>query len=542
MAKCVKWRTLLLTAMFVASCFFGPTMPKAYAWDVTATPVSRITTPGGTVTFTVSVLLGGAEPPLPPVTLLVSPPVLGITTAFSPNVQFAPFNSVMTVHVDISKPPGVYTLDVWAWPEGVPFPGPGNRATSVQVIVQPAAPPATDWTLTNPTLSPASPNVGDPVTFSAVLRVLSTNQPYPQSVTVVAQLDGAQVGGGTVDYPGPTGIALNVYTAPPWTATAGTHTITWFVAPGTLDPNSSNNQVSRTFTVAPPPAQFDFEIFVSPTEQTVTPSSSATYSVTVNLLSGSSKSVTLSLSGEPAGVTKTFAPSSGNPTFSSSLTLSVGSSVSPGSYSMTVTGNDGGKTRTAQIKLIVSRAKDFRIDVSPSSQTVSQGQMVSYSVNVVGLNGFNSEVSLSVTGLPPGSSRVFSVPSGTPDFLSTMTVTLPSNVQTGSFTLTITGSGGGLDRVANVLLVITTATQTQTQTQTQTTTTTPGFSDMIQQNSLLLIGLLVLVIVALLALFLRGRRPSRPPPPSRPCPTCGKALTYVKEYDRWYCNNCKEYR
>ncbi len=38
-----------------------------------------------------------------------------------------------------------------------------------------------------------------------------------------------------------------------------------------------------------------------------------------------------------------------------------------------------------------------------------------------------------------------------------------------------------------------------------------------------------------------------PPPPtsSKPeeklCPKCGKPLTYIKEYNRWYCYNCKQY-
>jgi hypothetical protein len=36
-----------------------------------------------------------------------------------------------------------------------------------------------------------------------------------------------------------------------------------------------------------------------------------------------------------------------------------------------------------------------------------------------------------------------------------------------------------------------------------------------------------------------------PPPPPMPaaqlCPTCGKPLTYIQQYDRWYCTNCKKY-
>jgi len=32
-----------------------------------------------------------------------------------------------------------------------------------------------------------------------------------------------------------------------------------------------------------------------------------------------------------------------------------------------------------------------------------------------------------------------------------------------------------------------------------------------------------------------------PPPPSSLCSTCGRPLTYVQQYQRWYCENCKKY-
>lgn len=514
-------------------------IPHVYAWNLTANPPSQTTTPGGTATYSISVFYDAAELPLPPVSLLVSPPEIGITADFLPNSGIVPFNSVMTVHVDPAKPPGVYTLDVWAHPDGVPFPGPGNRAINVQVIAQPVGPAGTDWALLNPTLSPASPNVGDPVTFRVDLVAVSSSQPFPQSPAIVAKLDGTIISGETIEYPGPVGRPVIGSSVPAWPATVGTHTITWSIGPGVLDPNPANNEVSRTFAVGPPPAQFDFEVLALPAQQTVTPGSSASYTITVNLLSGSTQNVALTLSGEPGGVTKSFSTSSGNPAFSSILTLSTSPSVSPGSYSMTVTGSDGGKTHTATIRLIVSQAKDFRIDISPPTQTISQGQATSYSLSIVGLNGFNSQVSLSLVGLPAGASYAFSVPSGTPDFSSVLTVTLPNNVQTGSFTLTVTGSGGGLNRVASAVLVITAA---QTQTQTQTTTAKGGLLETLLQSNLLLIGIIIVVVLVALALLLRRRKPSYPSPPPKPCPTCGRSLMYVKQYDRWYCNSCKEYK
>ena len=416
----------------------------------------------------------------------------------------------------------------------------GTSVGSLLSFTTAAAMATTDWELSSPTLSPASPNVGDAVTFNVVLRVMSTNQPYPQSFTIAAQLDGVTIAGGSRSYPGPTGSTMNVYSTPPWTATAGSHTIVWQVSGAVSDPNTANNVVTRTFTVGPAPAQFDFGLSVSPTERTAAPGSSASYAVTVNLVAGSSQLVTLSLSGEPGGVTGAFSPSSGSPSFSSSLTLAVDSSTSPGSYSMTITGTGGGRTHTVTITLVVSEAKDFRVEATPASRTVNQGEIVSYSVNVVGLHGFNSQVSLSVSGLPSGGSYLFSTPSATPDFSSTLTVTLPDNVETGSFTLTIKGSGGGLDRIASALLVIGATTQTQTQTETTT-----GFYELIQQNSLLLSVLLLVIGLVVAALLMRGRKPSYPPPPPEPakaCPTCGKPLSYIREYDRWYCYSCKEYK
>jgi hypothetical protein len=37
--------------------------------------------------------------------------------------------------------------------------------------------------------------------------------------------------------------------------------------------------------------------------------------------------------------------------------------------------------------------------------------------------------------------------------------------------------------------------------------------------------------------------PPPPPPPTVPqtCPTCGKQLTFIQQYARWYCSNCKKY-
>lgn len=540
----MKWQSILLVSITVVF-LFGAISPRAYGWNVAAYPSSRTTVPGGTVTYSVSVFYQPSDPSLPPVSLLISPSVAGVSVSFSPENGTMSFNSLMTVHVDGSKAIGTYTLNIWAHPASTPFPGEDSKMASVLLVVQSAMSGSTDFALSDASLSPASPHVGDPVTFQVVITALTSNQPYPQSMTLVAQLDGYTMGGGTVDYPGPTGNPVRIYSTPPWTATAGTHTITWRVTSGLQDPNTSNNQASLTFTVGQTSQQFDFSVWVSPLERTVTNSGSVSYTVTVTLVSGPSQTVTLSAIGEPASAIATFSKPSGKPTFSSSLTLTVAPSTSIGTYTLVVTGSGGGITRSATLTLIVGQVPDFNLQVNPPSLTVGQGQVGSYSVEVVGTGGFNSPVSLSVSGLPQGVGSVFSAKSGTPYFVSILTVTLPNNVQTGSFALTIKGAGGGLTRTTSTILVVTqfpytqtltqtrtqtftstqthtltstqtqivtetstetgTQVQTQTETKTETTYVVTDLLDVLQKNSLVIIGVLALIIIILAASAFRRR-------------------------------------
>jgi hypothetical protein len=267
------------------------------------------------------------------------------------------------------------------------------------------------------------------------------------------------------------------------------------------------HQTSAVLVVEAAEQPFDFSMSASPNQQTITPGGSTTYTITVSLVAGSAQNVALSLSGAPSGVSTSLNPTSGAPNFNSILSVSTTSSVAPGQYVMTITGAAGSNTKTTTVTLTIGQAPDFRIEVNPASGTSTQGQSASYSVNVVGLNGFNSQVSLSLSRLPTGVGGTFSVQSSVPDFSSTLTLTIPANSPTGSFTLTITGSGGGISRVANVVLVINSMpTQTQTTSQTESTPS-GGAIEMLQENSLLLIaGLIILVIVlAAIALSRRGR-------------------------------------
>jgi hypothetical protein len=90
--------------------------------------------------------------------------------------------------------------------------------------------------------------------------------------------------------------------------------------------------------------------------------------------------------------------------------------------------------------------------VSPTSQSVRQGNAASYTVTITGLNGFNGSVTMSVSGQPSGSTATFTPNPATTT--STLRVQTGTGVK-GTFTLTIAGVSGSLRHTAIAQLTVT---------------------------------------------------------------------------------------
>jgi hypothetical protein len=121
-----------------------------------------------------------------------------------------------------------------------------------------------------------------------------------------------------------------------------------------------------------------------------------------------------------------------------------------------------------------------------------------------------------VSGLPSGANGIFSIPAGAPNFDSTLTVTIPLATPAGSYTLTVTGNGGGLSHVANLVLTVNQAPVASTSSATTQTsapqTPFPAGGDlmaMLQQNELLVIGIIIILLLAIIALRVR-KKPEAP--------------------------------
>ncbi|HZR27564.1 MAG TPA: polysaccharide lyase 6 family protein [Terriglobales bacterium] len=110
---------------------------------------------------------------------------------------------------------------------------------------------------------------------------------------------------------------------------------------------------------------------------------------------------------------------------------------------------------TADVGPNAGLAPDFTFSATPASQTVTAGGSTSYTVSVSPTNGFNSSVSLGVSGLPTNTTSSFtpaSISGGSGS--STLSVATTTSTPPGNYTLTATGSGGGASHSATTLLTV----------------------------------------------------------------------------------------
>jgi subtilisin family serine protease len=103
----------------------------------------------------------------------------------------------------------------------------------------------------------------------------------------------------------------------------------------------------------------------------------------------------------------------------------------------------------------VATTPDYTVSVSPSSATVAAGGPASYTVTVTGVNGFTSDVALSLSGLPSSDwTATFSPAVVSAAGTSQLTVTTPATAAPGTYPLTISGTSGTTTHTATATLVI----------------------------------------------------------------------------------------
>ncbi len=197
-----------------------------------------------------------------------------------------------------------------------------------------------------------------------------------------------------------------------------------------------------------------YALSASPGSVSIVQGNSGSSTITSTVSGGFDSAVTVSASGEPTGVTITFNPTSITGTGSSTMSIVVASTVAAGTYTITVSGKSGSTTETTTVSLTVTTVSTgtFTITVSPTSGYLDQGQSGYAVVTTAVSGGFDSAISFSATGVPSGVTSSFSPSSlaapgsGSVDFNLTVSRSAP----TGTYPITITGSGGGVTKTTTL--------------------------------------------------------------------------------------------
>lgn len=298
-------------------------------FSITSTPASQTVTPGSNTTYTTSIsALNGYTGT---VTLSVSGLPSGVIATFSPTAITTSGSSTLTVAAAATTAAGTYTLTITG------SDGTLSHSKTVSLVV--SGPP--DFSMT---ATPASQTVmhGANTTYTTSISAVNGF-----SGTVSLGVSGLPTGA-TASF-SPTSITASGNATLTVATTSSTPTGTYTLSITGVD-GSLTHTVTVTLVVSAP----DFSIATTPTTQTVSQGSNATYTATLNASGGFTNAVSLTATGLPTGATASFSPSSVSGSGTSTLTLSTASTTPTGTYTITITGTSGSLTHSVTTTLVVN--------------------------------------------------------------------------------------------------------------------------------------------------------------------------------------------
>src|SRR5436853_450583 len=197
----------------------------------------------------------------------------------------------------------------------------------------------------------------------------------------------------------------------------------------------------------------DYTLSLAPAALTIVQGATSNTTVTITR-TNFTDAVTLSLGGAPTGVTGSFNPAAPTGT-SATLTVSVGATVVPGVYNLTVNGSGSPGNRSTPLTLTVSAAPDYSLSLAPAALTIAQGATGTTTVTITRTN-FTGAVTLSLGGAPTGLTGAFD-PAAPPGNTSTLTVSVGAAVAPGVYNLTVDGTGAPGTRSTPLTLTVSVA-------------------------------------------------------------------------------------
>jgi hypothetical protein len=385
---------------------------------------------------------------------LLLPPALGISVSLGSGILFVQNNQTVSTSLTVSASPtatiGNYTIVLvgsFNTPSGTPV----GHALNVTLTI--VAKP--DFQLiANP------PSISILQGFSGISFL---------SATSVSSFAGTVTFTSAVSPPGPTvSIANNtIFLAgggtmrTTLTVSAGTNVVGNFTIIVTASAGGIIHSVNIQVYVAPKP---DFSLTAFPPSLTVRAGSSAPAVLALTSLNGFTGQVLVFPSVSAAGVS--FSPSVPSATLSAAgfvnvtVIVSVALTTTPGNYTVMFTGNATLGAHSVSLVLTVLPPPDFTLTASRSSLLIPAGTSSSSKISIVPLNGFTESVTLS-SSAPAGFASNFS-----PDPIlggsgsSNLTLSIPSTVPVGNYTVTVTGTGGSFTHLVAIRVTVSAAPKT----------------------------------------------------------------------------------
>jgi hypothetical protein len=221
----------------------------------------------------------------------------------------------------------------------------------------------------------------------------------------------------------------------------------------TFSGSTVNHQFGIELQIPPTP---DFRGIVAPYSSTLVPGGSLSFNITAESLYGFTGDIVVGVTDVPNGITPSYNPvviKGGSGT--STITLTAASNMALGNYTATLTGSSGSLFHSTTVPFTVNDSVgDWTGYVVTQSQNIAPGGTTTYQIVAQGMNGFNGNISLNVSGLPPGATATFNPPMISGGSGSTMLTvnTASTTPQPQIYNLTVTGTNGILVHSTTVYL------------------------------------------------------------------------------------------
>ncbi len=212
----------------------------------------------------------------------------------------------------------------------------------------------------------------------------------------------------------------------------------------------------------------DFTIGANPASSAVSQGGLATFTVSLGSLNGFAGSVNLNATLSPRATNVTIALNPNSVSLltgagTSVLTVSTPTTISLGTYTITIGGTSGRLSHNVSIFLqVTSRpAPDFLISANPASLVIAQGAGGSSAITITSVGGFSGTISLASTITPNSSNSptltlnpnmVTLLSGGTAN--AVLTISTTGGTTRGSYTVVVLGTSGPDSHTVSVSLTV----------------------------------------------------------------------------------------